>query len=86
MSTLWANDEDARLAFGELSQRDRLAEALLDENGLRPTDAALDVLLVAVAALDETDEKWDHPYEPVPSISNYAFRVRKAMLKLNGTR
>lgn len=41
-----------------MNVRDRLAEALLDENGLRPTETALDVLVAVAAALDGTDADW----------------------------
>jgi hypothetical protein len=36
--------------------RNRVAEALLDGNGLPPTRAALDVIMAVVRATDRTDE------------------------------
>lgn len=74
---------DVRIAFGEMSLRDRLAEALLDENGLRPTTAALDVLESVVRALDEVDGGWNEPGVPlaqhyIPIVSARLHELRLA--------
>lgn len=84
MSNDWHDDEnhDARLAFGELDLRDRLAAALLDESGLRPTNAALEVLMVVVAALDEVDEWWSNDnaeLPPTPTVVHYVPTVGKRL-------
>ena len=46
--------------LAELSLRDRLALLLsdYDANGLRPTDAALDVIMTVIESTEQTDEEW----------------------------
>lgn len=59
--TIDADDDDRRDQVNEwfdASTRDRIAEALLDENGLRPTDAMMDVLMDIIDALEDTDANW----------------------------
>jgi hypothetical protein len=80
--TDWHDDEnqDARFAFGEMDVRDRIAEALLDANGLHPTTAALDVIMAVIDATDRLDEDWDgNATIPVPPVATYA---RNAELSL----
>ncbi|MCX2931389.1 hypothetical protein ORI20_13980 [Mycobacterium sp. CVI_P3] len=38
--------------------RGQLADVLADENGLRPTAAAMDVLATVITALQDTDLTW----------------------------
>jgi hypothetical protein len=53
----WHDDENARIAFAELDIRERVAVALMDENGLQPTHAALDVIMAVVRSTEWTDEQ-----------------------------
>lgn len=64
---------DQHEAWFAASQRERIAEALLDENGLRPTEAALDVIMAVVEATDRLDESWDgNSTIPTPPMASYA--------------
>ena len=64
--------------FDEMSTRERLAEALRDENGLRPTGAALDVLMAAYEACNEVDGLHAQQFRPAsPKPEAYAARVIK---------
>lgn len=76
MPSDWDDMEDAHIAFGELDVRERIAIALLDENGLRPTQAALDVIMATIEACDNQDEYWSDAKKPgVSSPFDYADMV-----------
>lgn len=62
-----------------MSDREALSTALADENNLRPTSAALDVLGAVVLAIEKVDESW--PHLGSPSAVDYAAAVREAMEK-----
>lgn len=52
---------------------ERLRDALRDENGLLPTNAATDVMIAALLAMERIDEKWsERGFPGVPSTTDYA--------------
>lgn len=78
--TIDATDDDRRDQHNEwfdASTRDKLAEALTDENGLRPTEAALDVILAVVAATDDVDQNYTG--RGAPTAVRYASAARHAL-------
>lgn len=73
MPSNWDDMEDAHIAFGELDVRERIAIALLNENGLQPTNAALDVIMAVVEATDRLDASWPgDAATPSPPMAWYA--------------
>jgi len=67
--------------------RDRLAEALLDESGLRPTNNALDVLLTVARELDRTDQGWaERNTIGSPGLVSYALDAESALRVLRKNR
>lgn len=58
----------------------KIRNALRDENGLPPppTDAATDVMIAVLFAMDQTERKWDDRGFPgAPSTTDYAAGVVK---------
>lgn len=65
------------------SLRDRLRNTLRDENGLQPTEAATDVLMMTVKEIEATDEKWEGAKTPPRSV--YALNITRRFIdKLRG--
>ena len=76
--TIDADDTELRAQHDEwhaASRRDRVAEALLDENGLRFTEAALDVIMAVVDSVDYIDENGVSP----ASVRDYALDAERAL-------
>lgn len=68
--------------------RNRVADALLDENGLPPTGPALDVIMAVVRSTERVDESYgkamanrpqDVIHVPVPTLSRYAIDAERAL-------
>jgi len=57
--------------------RNRVAVALMDENGFAPTWAALDVIMAVVRATDETDQTFDGP--GTPTLIRYLVDAERAL-------
>jgi hypothetical protein len=73
----WYDDQNHAMAFGALDLRERLSVALMDENGLRPTNNALDVLIAVARELDRVDDRWTG--EDVPPIEAYAVEAERTL-------
>lgn len=74
---------DQHEAWFAASQRERIAEALLDENGLRPTEAELDVIMTVVYSCDYDDQQWaDHDYPGSPDVVFYASHAESGLASL----
>jgi hypothetical protein len=75
------DDDIAELIFAadamtEATPIEKIRDALRDANGLAPTDAASDVLVAVIFALNRTDEKWgDRGFPGAPSTTDYAAAV-----------
>ena len=76
-------------------QRNRVAEALLDENGLPPTSAALDVIMAVVRSTERTDENHgkvmahrsrDEMGAGTPRVTRYAIDAERALRVLRKDR
>lgn len=72
-------------------QRNRVAEALLDENGLPPTQAALDVIMAVVRATERTDEVHglamaERSRGGSPRLNRYAIDAERALRILRKNR
>lgn len=55
----------------------KLAQALLDENGLPPTQNAMEVIIAVVRSTIRTDEKWKGM--GIPTITGYAMSAESAL-------
>jgi hypothetical protein len=64
--------------------RNRVAEALTDENGLPPTRAALDVIMAVVRETERTDENWQE--SSAPSLERYAIDAERILRVLRKNR
>ena len=67
-------------------QRERVAVALMDENGFAPTSAALDVIMAVIRETDRTDIDWRE--DSAPGLWRYALDAERALrvLRKNGAR
>lgn len=62
--------------FLNASKREQLAEILRDENGLAPTDAALDVIMAVIESTNKTDALWGESEQPnSPTAWHYAMNA-----------
>lgn len=60
--------------------RNRVSDALLDENGLPPTGPALDVIMAVVDSTTGTDERHDpNGDSEVPTVDRYAVDAETAL-------
>ena len=61
--------------------RNRVAVALMDENGSAPTSAALDVIMAVIRETDLVDQasRRDDWFGPLPEVWRYAFCAERAL-------
>jgi hypothetical protein len=72
----------------EGTRADRIGEALRDENGLRPTAAALDVIMAVIRETERTDEHHGRKRtdSPTPSLHRYSCDAERALRVLRKNR